>query len=241
MKVMAAIDIMGGSVVRLVKGDAANKVVYGNEPSEMAKKWEAAGADMLHVVDLDAAFGTGSNSDAIAKAVSSVKVPVEVAGGTRTHEAAKGALEKAARVVVGTMAYSDPEAVRKLARKYPGRVVVSIDQAGGQVMVKGWKESSGVKVEDAISQFLAMGVEDFLLTSIERDGTLEGPDLATLASAVAFSDRARIIASGGIASIEDAIRVKSIGCSAVILGKAMYDGKVSVERVKAIARRLQSA
>lgn len=235
MKVIAAIDIMGGSVVRLLKGDAANKVVYGSEPSEMAKKWEAAGADMLHVVDLDAAFGAGSNSDAIAKVVSSVKVPVEVAGGIRAHEAAKGALEKAARVVIGTIAYSDPEAVRKLARKYPGRVVVSIDQAGGQVMVKGWKESSGVKVEDAISQFLAMGVEDFLLTSIERDGTLEGPDLATLANAVAFSDRARIIASGGIASVEDAIRVKSIGCSAVILGKAMYDGKVSVERVKAIA------
>jgi phosphoribosylformimino-5-aminoimidazole carboxamide ribotide isomerase len=235
MKVIPAIDIMGGSVVRLVRGDAASKVVYGSEPAEMAKKWEAEGADMLHVVDLDAAFGTGSNSDAIAGVVSSVKVPVEVAGGIRTQDAAKGALEKAARVVIGTMAYSDPEAVRKLAKKYPGRVVVSIDQAGGQAMVKGWKESSGVKVEDAISQFLAMGVEDFLLTSIERDGTLEGPDLATLANAAAFSDRARIIASGGIASVEDAVRVKSVGCSAVILGKAMYDGKVSVERVKAVA------
>jgi phosphoribosylformimino-5-aminoimidazole carboxamide ribotide isomerase len=235
MMVIPAIDIMGGSVVRLVKGDAANKVVYSSEPAEMAKKWEAAGADMLHVVDLDAAFGTGSNSDAIAKVVSSVKVPVEVAGGIRTHEAAKAAFEKSARVVIGTMAYSDPEAVRKLTKKHPGRVVVSIDQVGGQVMVKGWKESSGVKVEDAISQFLAMGVEDFLLTSIDRDGTLEGPDLATLARAVSFSDRARIIASGGIASVEDAIRVKSVGCSAVILGKAMYDGKVSVERVKAVA------
>jgi phosphoribosylformimino-5-aminoimidazole carboxamide ribotide isomerase len=235
MKVIPAIDIMGGSVVRLVRGDAANKVVYSSEPAEIAKKWEAAGADMLHVVDLDAAFGTGSNSDAIAKVVSSVKVPVEVAGGIRTQEAAKGALEKAARVVIGTMAYSDPEAVKKLAKKHPGKVVVSIDQAGGQVMVKGWKESSGVKVEDAISQFLAIGIKDFLLTSIERDGTLEGPDMATLASTVAFSDRARIIASGGIACVEDAIRVKSVGCSAVILGKAMYDGKVSVERVKAVA------
>jgi phosphoribosylformimino-5-aminoimidazole carboxamide ribotide isomerase len=234
MKVMPAIDVMGGSVVRLVKGDPANKIVYGADPAVMAAKWEAAGADMLHVVDLDAALGTGSNNaEAIAKIVSSVKVPVEVAGGIRTPEAAKDALEKATRVVIGTMAYSDPEAVRKLAKKYHGRVVISIDQAGGKVMVKGWKESSGVSMQDAISQFRAMGIDEFLLTSIERDGTLAGPDIPALSQAVASG--ARIIASGGISSVEDALRVKSAGCSAVILGKAMYDGKVSVERVKAIA------
>lgn len=127
MKVIPAVDIMGGQVVRLVKGDPANKVVYGNDPSETARKWEAAGADMLHVVDLDAAFGTGNNKEAVAKLVSSVKVSVQVAGGIRSADAAKAALEKAARVVIGTMAYSDPDAVRKLAKKYPGRIVVSID------------------------------------------------------------------------------------------------------------------
>ena len=234
MRVMPAIDVMGGSVVRLVKGDPANKIVYGNDPAEMAKKWEAAGADMLHVVDLDAALGTGNNnSDVIAKIVSSVKAPVQVAGGIRTPEVAKEALEKATRVVIGTMAYSDPEAVRKLAKKHHGRIVISIDQAGGKVMVKGWQESSGVSVQGAIAQFRAMGIDEFLLTSIERDGTLAGPDISALSQAVASG--ARIIASGGISSVEDALRVKSAGCSAVILGKAMYDGKVSVERVKAIA------
>ncbi|MGI0038428.1 MAG: 1-(5-phosphoribosyl)-5-[(5-phosphoribosylamino)methylideneamino]imidazole-4-carboxamide isomerase [Nitrososphaera sp.] len=233
MRVMPAIDVMGGSVVRLVKGDPANKIVYSNDPAEVAIKWEAVGADMLHVVDLDAALGTGNNSEVIAKIVSSVKAPVQVAGGIRTPEAAKEALEKAARVVIGTMAYSDPEAVRKLAKKHHGRIVISIDQAGGKVMVKGWQESSGVSVQDAIAQFRAMGIDDFLLTSIERDGTLAGPDISALSQAVASG--ARIIASGGISSVEDALRVKSAGCSAVILGKAMYDGKVSVERVKAIA------
>ena len=233
MRVMPAIDVMGGSVVRLVKGDPANKIVYSSDPAEIAKKWEAAGADMLHVVDLDAALGTGNNADAIAKIVSSVKAPVQVAGGIRTPEAAKEALEKAARVVIGTMAYSDPEAVRKLAKKHHGRIVISIDQAGGKVMVKGWQESSGVSVQDAIAQFTPMGIDDFLLTSIERDGTLAGPDISALSQAVASG--ARIIASGGISSVEDALRVKSTGCSAVILGKAMYDGKVSVERVKALA------
>lgn len=235
MKVIPAIDIMGGSVVRLVKGDAKDKIVYSDDPAGTAKKWEAAGADMLHIVDLDAAFGTGSNSDAVSKIVSAVKMPVELAGGIRTPEAAKEALEKAERVVIGTMAYSDPEAVRKLAKKHPGRIVVSIDQVGGNVMVKGWKESAGIKVQDAISKFLEMGVEDFLLTSIDRDGTLAGADVKTLADAVAVNDKARIIASGGVASLEDAVRAKSVGCAAVILGKAMYDGKVSVERVKAIA------
>ncbi|MEW5839657.1 1-(5-phosphoribosyl)-5-[(5-phosphoribosylamino)methylideneamino]imidazole-4-carboxamide isomerase [Nitrososphaera sp.] len=234
MMVMPAVDIMGGSVVRLVRGDPANKVVYSGDPAETAKKWEAAGADMLHVVDLDAALGTGSdNSAAIEKIISSVKVPVELAGGIRSYDSAKKALDKAARVVIGTMAYSDPDSVRKLAKKHPGRIVISIDQSGGKVMVKGWQESSGVPVADAISQFSAMGIEDYLLTSIERDGTLAGPDVATLAEAV--KSGARIIASGGVASVEDAIRVKSAGCAAVILGKALYDGRVSVERVKAVA------
>lgn len=236
MKVIPAVDIMGGSVVRLVKGDPANKVVYSSDPVEMAKKWEVAGADMLHVVDLDAAIQTGSNNaNVIARITEAVKIPVQVAGGVRSAESAKEALEKAARVVIGTLAYSDPESVRKLAKKYSGRIVISIDQVDGKVMVKGWTESSGVKVADAMAQFNAMGIDEFLLTSIERDGTLQGPDIATLAEATAFNDRVGVIASGGISSVEDAIRVKSVGCSAVILGKAMYDGKVSIERVKAVA------
>jgi phosphoribosylformimino-5-aminoimidazole carboxamide ribotide isomerase len=232
MKVIAAVDIMGGNVVRLVRGDPANKTVYSSNPVEMAKKWEAAGADMLHIVDLDAAFDSGSNAELVANIAAAVKVRVEVAGGIRTLEKAEEMLAKASRVVLGTMAYSEPEAVRKLAKKHPGRVVVSIDQVGGKVMVKGWKESTGTMVADAISQFSSMGVDEFLLTSIERDGTLQGPDLRTLAEAAKY---ARIIASGGIAGVEDIVKVRSAGCSSVILGKAMYDGKVSIDRVKALA------
>ncbi len=234
MKVIAAVDIMGGSVVRLVKGDPANKVVYSSDPVETAKKWEAAGADMLHVVDLDAAFQTGSSNAEIVKriAAEAVKIPVEVAGGIRTTEAAEDMLSRASRAVLGTMAYSEQEAVNKLVKKYPGRIIISIDQKGGNVMVKGWKESANIKVGDAIAQFRAMGIDEFLLTSIERDGTLEGPDVQTLAEA---AKSARIIASGGIASIGDVIRVRSAGCTSVILGKAMYDGKVSIERAKAVA------
>lgn len=234
MRVIAAVDIMGRSVVRLVKGDPANKVVYSSDPVETAKKWEAAGADMLHVVDLDAAFQTGSSNAEIVKriAAEAVKIPVEVAGGIRTTEAAEDMLSKASRAVLGTMAYSEQEAVNKLVKKYPGRIIISIDQKGGNVMVKGWKESANIKVRDAIAQFRAMGIDEFLLTSIERDDTLEGPDVQTLAEAAKST---RIIASGGIASIGDVIRVRSAGCTSVILGKAMYDGKVSIERAKAVA------
>ena len=233
MKVIVAVDIMGGSVVRLVKGDPTNKVAYSNDPVETAKKWEAVGADMLHVVDLDAAFSTGSNSELAAKIAEAVRIPVQIAGGIRSLEKAEEMLSIASRVVIGTMAYSELEGIRKLVKKNAGRIVISIDQIDGMVMVKGWKESTGITVADAISQFYAIGVDEFLLTSIDRDGTLQGPDIKTLTEAAAMS--ARIIASGGIASIEDVIRIRSAGCSSVIIGKAMYDGKVSIEKVKAIA------
>lgn len=232
MKVIVAVDIMGGSVVRLVKGDHANKITYSNDPVETAKKWEAVGADMLHVVDLDAAFSSGSNSEFVTKIAEAVRIPVQVAGGIRSLEKAEEMLSIASKVVIGTMAYSEPEVIRKLAKKNVCRIVISIDQIDSMVMVKGWKESTGTTVADAISQFHAIGVDEFLLTSIDRDGTLQGPDIKTLTDAAAMS--ARIIASGGIASMEDVIRIRSAGCSSVIIGKAMYDGKVSIEKVKAI-------
>ena len=232
MRVIAAVDIMGGSVVRLVKGNPANKVEYSNDPVETAKKWENVGADMLHVVDLDAAFSTGSNSELIAKISEAVRIPLQIAGGIRSLEKAEEVLSMASRVVIGTMAYREPEVIRKLVKKNASRVVISVDQIDGMVMVKGWKESTGTRVADAISQFLAIGVDEFLLTSIDRDGTLQGPDTKTLADAAVS---ARIIASGGISSIEDVIRIRSAGCSSVVIGKAMYDGKVSIEKVKAVA------
>jgi phosphoribosylformimino-5-aminoimidazole carboxamide ribotide isomerase len=232
MRVIAAVDIMGGSVIRLVKGNPANKVEYSNDPVETAKKWENVGADMLHVVDLDAAFSTGSNSELIAKISEAVRIPLQIAGGIRSLEKAEEVLSMASRVVIGTMAYREPEVIRKLVKKNAGRVAISVDQIDGMVMVKGWKESTGTRVADAISQFLAIGVDEFLLTSIDRDGTLQGPDIKTLADAAVS---ARIIASGGISSIEDVIRIRSAGCSSVIIGKAMYDGKVSIEKVKAVA------
>jgi phosphoribosylformimino-5-aminoimidazole carboxamide ribotide isomerase len=236
MHVIPAVDIMDGNVVRLVKGNPADKVVYGDDPVETAKKWERAGADLLHVVDLDATLRTGrKNDELVSKIIDAVKIPVEVAGGIRSIPAINEMLRKnAAKVVLGTMAYKDPGSIRKLARKNRNKIVVSLDQNNGIVMIDGWRETTGAGIIDSIISFMAMGIREFLLTSVNRDGMMNGPDITMLSSAAGFAD-ANIIASGGISSIEDAIKVRNIGCSAVILGKALYEGKLSIEKVKAIS------
>ena len=236
MKVIPSIDLMNGNVVRLVRGDPANKVVYSDNPIETARKWEAAGADMLHVVDLNATLRTGiNNSEIVFKIIDSVKIPVQVAGGIRSINAINEMLNKnAAKVVLGTIAYKEPDSIRQIAKKKVEKLVISIDQNNGRVMVDGWREASSYGIIDAINLFMAMGIREFLLTSIDRDGTLSGPDVMTLSLASSFTN-SLIIASGGISSLEDIIRVRSAGCYAVILGKALYEGKISIERIKTIA------
>lgn len=236
MKVIPSIDLMNGNVVRLVRGDPANKVVYSDNPIETARKWEAAGADMLHVVDLDATLRTGiNNNEIVFKIIDSVKIPVQVAGGIRSINAINEMFNKnAAKVVLGTIAYKEPDSIRQIAKKKIEKLVISIDQNNGRVMIDGWREASGYGIVDAINLFMAMGIREFLLTSIDRDGTLNGPDVMTLSLASSFAN-SLIIASGGISSLEDIIRVRSAGCYAVILGKALYEGKISIERIKTIA------
>lgn len=237
LKVIAAVDIMEGNVVRLVQGDPCNKIVYSDNAVETAAKWESLGADMLHVVDLDATLQTGKKNDnasAISNIIDAVKIPVQVAGGIRSPESASEWLEKkAARVIIGTMAYREPDRTKKLLKKYGEKIIISIDQTGDQVMIEGWQKASGYSLQDALANFLAMGASEFLLTTIDRDGTLQGPDVQTLTRCA--SSGARIIASGGISNLHDTIRVRVAGCSSVILGKALYDGRVSIQRVKEIA------
>ena len=236
MKVIPSIDLMNGNVVRLVRGDPANKVVYSDNPIETARKWEAAGADMLHVVDLNATLRTGiNNNEIVFKIIDSVKIPVQVAGGIRSINAINEMFNKnAAKVVLGTIAYKEPDSIRQIAKKKIEKLVISIDQNNGRVMIDGWRETSSYGIIDAINLFMAMGIREFLLTSIDRDGTLNGPDVMTLSLASSFTN-SLIMASGGISSLEDIIRVRSAGCYAVILGKALYEGKISIERIKTIA------
>ena len=143
-------------------------------------------------------------------------------------------LRKPQESVLGTLALKDPELIKQLPRKKLEKIVISVDHVKNMVMVQGWKEPSGIKLAEAINLFLSMGINEFLLTSVERDGTLRGPDLDTLSYACTFNG-AKIIASGGVSNLLDTVRLRTIGCSSVILGKAIYDGKLDLSRVKALA------
>jgi phosphoribosylformimino-5-aminoimidazole carboxamide ribotide isomerase len=226
---------MENKVVRLIKGDPKNKTVYNNNPIETAKRWEAAGADMLHVVDLDATLGLGSNLKTIKSVVGEVSIPVEVAGGLRTEEAIESVLDFAPKVVLGTVAFKNRDMLQRISEKFGrDRIVISADQLNGKIVVNGWKENTGVDLIPGIEEFVNLGFSEFLITSVDRDGTLKGPDLDSLRKACNIGGT-KVIASGGISNLKDTVDVKKIGAAGVILGKALYDEKITVEEVKAIA------
>ncbi|MDE1842224.1 MAG: 1-(5-phosphoribosyl)-5-[(5-phosphoribosylamino)methylideneamino]imidazole-4-carboxamide isomerase [Thaumarchaeota archaeon] len=235
MKIIPAIDIMDNKVVRLVKGDPKNKTVYSSDPVGMAKKWEKSGADMLHVVDLDATLGLGSNLQTIKKIAESVSIPIEAAGGLRTRETIESALEFSSRVVLGTVAFKNKQILDEISVKYQKeRIVISADQMEGKIVVSGWTESTGIELDQGLRNFINQGYFHFLITTVERDGTLNGPDLDTLTKSCKLPNT-HVIASGGISSLHDITNVKKCGAFGVILGKALYDGKISVEEAKALA------
>lgn len=236
MKVIAAIDIMNGEVVRLTKGDQATKKVYSNDPVQIAKKWEKDGADMLHIVDLDAAFGSATNNlSIISEILHAVNIRVQIGGGIRDTDTFERIVKMGfSRIVVGTMAYRNVNELRLLCKNYSDKIVVSLDEIDGKVMIEGWKSSSDYRIDDAISKFNKFGITNFLLTSIIKDGTLLGPDIVTLNS-INTDRKSKIIASGGISNLLDVLRVRSIGCDSVILGKALYEERLDIKKVKALA------
>ncbi len=234
MKIIPAIDLMNGQVVRLYKGNPKQKTVYSDNPVEIAKKWEANGADMLHIVDLDATLGIGSNLSIIKKILEEISIPVEVAGGLRDESLILDVAKISNRVVIGTLAFEDKELVKKLLLSLgPEKIVISVDHKDGEIVIHGWQDSAGIKLIDAIKEFLEMGFTEFLLTNVSRDGTLEGPDLEFLEQACQL-DNVNVIASGGISNVADVKDVKEKNAFGVILGKALYENKISIEEAKKI-------
>ena len=236
MKVLAAIDIIEGDVVRLTKGDKSTKKVYSNDPVKVAKKWEEEGADMLHIVDLDAAFGNESNNlSTISEILHSVNIPIQIGGGIRHLENFEKIVRMGfSKLVIGTMAHTNLDHLRLLCKNYSDKIVISLDEINRKVMINGWKSPSNYNIEEAISRFNKLGINIFLVTSIIKDGTLSGPDVVTLNS-INTDRKSRIIASGGISSLVDVLKVRSIGCDSVILGKALYEDRLDIKKVKAIA------
>ncbi len=235
MKIIPAIDIMNGQVVRLYKGDPKQKTIYSDNPIEIAKKWEQNGADMLHIVDLDATLGMGSNLSIIKKIIANVSTPVEIAGGLRDESIVMDTAKISNRVVLGTLAFKDKIILKKLLENLGAKkIVISVDHKEGEIVTHGWQKGTGIRLIDAIKDFLAMGFSEFLLTNVNRDGTLEGPELKFLEQACQL-ENANVIASGGISNVKDVQDVKEKNSFGVILGKALYENKITIEEAKKVA------
>ena len=232
MKIIPAIDLMKGKVVRLYKGDPDKKTIYSDNPLYIAKKWESAGADMIHLVDLDATLGCGSNFETLRSIAKSVKIPVQVAGGLRNEKIIESALEFAQRVVIGTLAFNDKTILGELLTRYgKEKLVISADHNNGLIVVNGWQKFTKISLIDAVTEFIEMGFSEYLSTSITKDGTLEGPDLKPLQE-INEMNTVNLIVSGGISNIEDVIKVKELDPFGVILGKALYENQISIEEAK---------
>jgi phosphoribosylformimino-5-aminoimidazole carboxamide ribotide isomerase len=239
-----AIDLKGGQCVRLLRGDMTAATVYNQEPASQAAQFEKAGFRWLHVVDLDAATGGSRNTAAIAAILSAVRIPLQLGGGIRTLGAIEDWLSAGVRrIILGTAALRDPDLVRCACRKFPGAIAVGIDARAGQVAIEGWTERTGVDVIQVARRFEDAGIAAVIYTDIDRDGALSGLNLsATLALADAID--LPVIASGGLASIDEIRRLTEPDCvrlAGVVVGRALYDGRIEPAEALRLVRSASEA
>lgn len=236
MPILPAIDIKEGQVVRLFKGDFNQKTVVNPDVIGQSKIFAQAGIDFIHVVDLDGAFdGRATNRDLIAKLKKESGLGVEVGGGIRTLEQIEDYLAVGIdRVIIGSMAVKNPDFVKAALEKFGSdKVVVGIDAKNGMVATEGWLETSNVDYISLAKAMEKIGVTLFVYTDIDRDGTLTGPNFEHYDRLVAELTTAKVIASGGIAEQSDLVKLQQIGVAGTIVGKAYYNGNISLEELKA--------
>jgi phosphoribosylformimino-5-aminoimidazole carboxamide ribotide isomerase len=239
-----AIDLKEGLAVRLQQGDMARATVFNRDPAAQARAFERQGFEYLHIVDLDGAFaGKPMNAAAVEAILGAVKIPLQLGGGIRDRATVESWLGKGvARVIIGTAAVRDPALVKDAARKYPGRVAVGLDARDGKVAVEGWAETSELSVLDIARRFEDAGVAAIVYTDVARDGMLKGLNLdATIALAEAIS--IPVIASGGLASIEDVralLAPRARKLAGAIAGRALYDGRLDAAAALAVLRSAQA-
>ncbi|WP_370156638.1 1-(5-phosphoribosyl)-5-[(5-phosphoribosylamino)methylideneamino]imidazole-4-carboxamide isomerase [Ferrovibrio sp.] len=232
MNLYPAIDLKNGECVRLKQGDMAQVTVFNSDPAAQARAWAAAGFRYLHLVDLDGAFaGRPANAAAVRAIRAAIDLPIQLGGGIRDEATIEAWLDAGiTRVILGTVAVRDPALVKVAAKRWPGRVVVGIDARGGRVAVEGWAEASDLDAIDLAKKFTDAGVAAIVYTDIDRDGLLKGVNVAATA-AMARAVPIPVIASGGLAGIEDLVALKAEIASGAridgaILGRALYDGRI---------------
>lgn len=237
MIVYPAIDIRGGRCVRLVEGDFARETAFDADPVDAASRWEAAGAAWLHVVDLDGArLGAPSNTDAIRRIRQAVEIPIQVGGGLRTEDHIAGAFDLGVdRVILGTAAIRTPDLVARAVARWSDRLAIGLDTRDGRLATDGWLDQTEAKVEDVALRLRRLGVQGFIYTDIRRDGTLAGPNLTALSTLVALLGRG-VIASGGVGSLQDVASIARTSADGVIIGRALYDGRIDLPSAIAAAR-----
>ena len=230
MQVIPAIDILGGRCVRLTQGDYDNPTVYAENPIEVVDRFAAAGAKRVHVVDLDAARGSASNKPVIAQMLGRSGLEFQVAGGVRSEEAVAALLDAGAKsVVMATAVVRDPHLFERCAIKHPHQVMAALDVRDNKAAVDGWLNTDPVSIGALVGRWEFLPLGGVILTCIDRDGTMAGPDLQTLAR-VRKMTKFELQYSGGIASVDDLRRVAASGAQGVILGKALYEGKITLEQ-----------
>ncbi|MDD6762420.1 MAG: 1-(5-phosphoribosyl)-5-[(5-phosphoribosylamino)methylideneamino]imidazole-4-carboxamide isomerase [Clostridiales bacterium] len=229
MRIYPAIDIKDGQCVRLLKGRFDQVTVYGNDPAEMAKKWESLGGEYIHVVDLDGALkGHGVNAEAIKRICQTVSVPVQTGGGIRTMEDIETKLACGIdRVIIGTKAVSNPEFVKAAVEKYGDRIVIGIDAKDGMVAIEGWEKTSEFKAVEFAQKMADLGVKTIVYTDIATDGTLAGPNVYAMREMVE-NVSINVIASGGVGKLEHVKALVPAGVEGVITGRALYTGDLSL-------------
>ncbi len=235
MELFPAIDVRAGRVVRLSQGEASRETSYHDDPVAQAERFITAGAAWIHVVDLDRAFGTGDNLAIIRRlaAAAAGRVRIQVGGGIRSLEALRAVLELGvSRAVLGTAAVTDPALVPEAVRAAGSdRIAVGLDTKAGMVVIRGWVESTELFVDDVCRRVLHEGAKTIIYTDVSRDGMLTGPDLEGAKRLQALG--AAVIASGGVASLEDLQAVRAAGLAGAIVGRALYEGKFTLEEALA--------
>ena len=238
MILFPAIDLKDGACVRLKLGLMDQATVFNVDPADQARAFAVAGAEWIHVVDLNGAFaGRPVNAGAVEAILATVEAPVQLGGGIRDMATIEAWLERGVRrVILGTVALKDPSLVRAACRRFPGQVAVGIDAKGGKVAVEGWAETSDHTVLDLAMKFEDAGVAAIIYTDIDRDGVLSGPNVEATA-ALAAAIRTPVIASGGVSSLDDLRRLKAVpGLEGVISGRALYDGRIDLGQALALLK-----